>query len=264
MPRFAANLTRMFTDVPFMERFGAARAAGFDAVEVLFPYDGSAADIVEQLARHTLDIVLINCPPPNYAEGPRGFAAIPGGEERFRHDLKRALRYARALGARHLHLMAGVAAGPAARAVFVANLRWAVAQARGLPLTIEPINPVDMPGYFLNDFNMAADILAEVDAPGLYLQFDAYHAHVITGDVFATWEEIRPLVAHVQVAGYPGRHEPEAGVIDYPAFFDLLDAQGYAGWVSGEYDPVGRTEAGLDWCRRGARPAGTKRLILQG
>jgi len=258
MPRFAANLTRLFADLPLLERFGAARAAGFDAVEVLFPYEGSAADIVAQLARHTLTMVLINCPPPNYAEGPRGFAAVPGGEERFRHDLKRSLRYARALGAKHLHLMAGVAEGPAPRATFVANLRHAVEAARGLPLTIEPLNQTDMPGYFLNDFNLAADILAEVAAPNLYLQFDAYHAQIITGDVMAAWETYRHLVGHVQVAGYPGRHEPVAGVIDYPAYFDLLDAQGYAGWVSGEYDPAGRTEAGLDWCRAGLHPVGAK------
>ncbi len=247
MPRYAANLTMMFTDLPLLERFGAARSAGFTAVEVLFPYDNSAADLLVQIAANGLELVLINCPPPNYTQGPRGFAAVPGGQARFQHDVKRSLRYARALGAGHLHLMAGVAEGPEARAVYVENLRWAAAHAPEQSLTIEPINPHDMPGYFLNDFDLAAAVLDEVAAPNLHLQFDAYHAHRITGDVMATWAKMAPRVAHVQVAGYPGRFEPMGGDIDYPAFFARLDADGYHGWVSGEYNPRGQTGDGLGW-----------------
>jgi 2-dehydrotetronate isomerase len=247
MPRFAANLTWLFTELPFLDRFGAARRAGFDAVEVLFPYDSPAPEILDRLAQNDLRLVLINCPPPNYAEGPRGFAAIPGGEERFRYDFKRALRYSKALGARHLHLMAGVADGAAARASFVDNLRWAAAHAPGQSLTIEPINSVDMPGYFMSDFDTALGVIAEVEAPNLHLQFDAYHAHRITGDVMGTWDRVRGHVAHVQVAGFPGRSEPIGGIIDYPAFFARLDADRYEGWVSGEYKPAGRTEDGLRW-----------------
>ena len=247
MPRYAANLTMMFTELPLLDRFSAAKSAGFDAVEVLFPYDTSATDLLDRIVSNGLTLALINCPPPNYADGPRGFAAIPGGQARFQHDFKRSLRYARALGALHLHLMAGVAEGAEALATFVENLSRAASVAPAQSLTIEPINTVDLPGYFLNDYDMAARILDAVAAPNLRLQFDAYHAHRITGDVMGTWGRMSPRVAHVQVAGYPGRHEPGAGDIDYKAFFARLDADGYKGWVSGEYNPKGRTEDGLGW-----------------
>lgn len=247
MPRYCANLSTMFPELPLLDRFAAARAAGFDAVEILFPYDCPANDILAALGAHHLELALINCPPPNYAGGPRGFAAVPGGETRFRHDFGRALRYARALGARHLHVMAGTAEGAAARQVFVENLRWAAAHAPRQSLTIEPINRHDMPGYFLADFRLAVEVIEAVGAPNLGLQFDAYHAHRITGDVPGTWSAVRPLVRHVQVAGYPGRNEPAGGEIDYPAFFAALDADGYAGWVSGEYTAAGRTAEGLGW-----------------
>jgi len=249
MPRFAANLTRLFTELPLLERFGAARAAGFAGVEVLFPYDLAARDMLDRLAINDLSLVLINCPPPNYTDGPRGFAAVPEGEARFRHDFKRAQRYARALGAQHLHLMAGVAEGEAARATYIDNLRWAAAEAPGQSLTIEPINRGDMPGYFLADYDLALEVLDAVAAPNLRLQFDAYHAQRITGDVPGTWARVASRVAHVQVGGYPGRHEPAGGEIDYPAFFAALDAEGYSGWVSGEYTPAGLTEDGLGWAR---------------
>lgn len=247
MPRFAANLTFLFTELPFLDRFSAARTAGFKGVEVLFPYDNPAPDLLDRLVLNDLALVLINGPPPNYTEGPRGFAAVPGGQARFQHDFKRAARYAKALGAQHLHLMAGVAEGAVARATYVENLRWAAAQAPGQSLTIEPINQADMPGYFLSDYDVAMQILAEVAAPNVRLQFDAYHAHRITGDAMGCWAKVAPHVAHVQVAGYPGRHEPADGEIDYTEFFRRLDADRYAGWVSGEYHPVGSTADGLGW-----------------
>lgn len=247
MPKFCANLTWLFTELPFIERFAAAKEAGFDAVEVLFPYDSNAQDIVNELGRHDLKMALINCPPPNYAGGQPGWAAVPELQDRFRRDFPRAVRYARTLGATHLHIMAGEAEGPDAKACFVDNLRWAAAEAPQQSLTIEPINNDTMLGYFLDDFDLARDVIETVAAPNLRLQFDAYHAAKITGDVMGTWDGMRDLVAHVQVAQMPDRTEPDQGQIDYPAFFARLDADGYGGWVSGEYKPAGRTEAGLGW-----------------
>lgn len=249
MPKYCANLTWLFTELPFLERFEAAKAAGFDAVEVLSPYDVNAQAIVSELAKHELKMVLINCPPPNYTGGDQGFAAVPGLEGRFRTDFKRALRYAETLGAQHLHIMSGVAAGDAARATFIENLRWAAAQAPRQSLTIEPINNETLPGYFLNDFDLGREIVTLIDAPNLRLQFDAFHAAKITGDVLGTWAAMRDITAHVQVAQMPDRGEPDEGQIDYPAFFAQLDAEGYAGWVSGEYKPRGETEDGLSWIK---------------
>uniref|UniRef100_UPI00404772C5 hydroxypyruvate isomerase family protein n=1 Tax=Yoonia sp. TaxID=2212373 RepID=UPI00404772C5 len=242
-----ANLTMLFAEMPFLERFGAARAAGFRAVEVLFPYDVAVPDMLDMLARNELPLALINCPPPNYTGGERGFAAVAGA--RFRHDFKRSLRYASALGAQHLHIMAGVAEGAGARACFVENLRWAVAQAPRQSLTIEPINQEDMPGYFLSDFDAACAIIKEVDAPNLRLQFDAYHAQKITGDVLGTWAKVADLVVHVQVGQTPDRTAPDQGDIDYKGFFARLKADRYKGWISGEYIPAGRTDLSLDWIR---------------
>ena len=247
MPKFCANLTWLFTELPFPERIAAAKEAGFDGVEVLFPYDVNAQDIVNELVRHQVAMVLINCPPPNYTGGPQGFAAVPGLEDRFRKDFRRALRYAKTLGAQHLHIMAGVAEGPAAKETFLNNLRWAAAEAPKQSLTIEPINNDTMPGYFLNDFDLGREIVTTVNAPNLRLQFDAFHAAKITGDVAGTWDAMRDITAHIQVAQLPDRGEPDRGEIDYPAFFDLLDRQGYAGWVSGEYKPRKTTDVGLDW-----------------
>ncbi len=247
MPKFCANLTWLFTELPFLERFMAAKEAGFDAVEVLFPYDVNAQDIVAELARHELQMALINCPPPNYTGGPQGFAAIPGLEERFRKDFRRALRYAQTLRATHLHIMSGVAEGPAAKETFVNNLRWAAAEAPDQSLTVEPINNETMPGYFLNDFDLGREIVTAIDAPNLRLQFDAFHAAKITGDVMGTWDAMRDITAHVQVAQMPDRGEPDQGEIDYPAFFAALDGQGYDGWVAGEYKPRKATTEGLDW-----------------
>ncbi len=249
MPRFCANLSWLFPELPFMERFRAAKEAGFDAVEVLFPYDCPAQEMRDKLVWNDLAFVLMNCPPPNPTGGPQGFAAVPGLEDRFRRDFERTLRFARVLKPRHIHIMAGAAEGPEAEAVFIENLRWAATRAPKQSLTIEPINRNDMPGYFLAGFDTAARVLDAVAAPNLGLQFDAYHAHRITGDVAGTWATHGHRAAHVQIAGFPGRHEPRGGAIDYPAFFARLDAGGYRGWVSAEYTPAGDTLAGLGWMR---------------
>ena len=199
-----------------------------------------------------LTMVTMNCPPPNYADpdGPRGFAAVPEEAARFRTAFRRAVRYAGALGAERVHIMAGVADGPEAEACFIDNLAWAAAEAPRQNLTIEPINRHDMPGYFLCDYDLALRVLDAVAAPNLGLQFDVYHAHRITRDVPGMWDKVRERVTHIQVGGFPGRHEPAGGDIDYPAFFARLDAEGYKGWVSGEYHPAGRTEDGLGWLTR--------------
>ncbi|MGR3637113.1 MAG: hydroxypyruvate isomerase family protein [Shimia sp.] len=241
MPNFAANLTMLFQELPELDRFDAASAAGFDAVEVLFPYELPASHIQSALLRNGLSLELIICPPPNYTGGPRGFAAVPESQDRFRHDFKRA---------RLLHIMAGPASGPDARRTFVENLRWASDIAQKQKLTIEPINDVDMPGYFLNDFDLAADILDEVAAPNLALQFDTYHAYKIHGDVAACWAKHGHRVGHIQIGGIPDRHEPAGGPFDFPAFFKMLDSAGYDGAVSAEYVPSGRTtESGLGWLK---------------
>lgn len=247
MAKFAANLTFLFQELPYADRFDTAAEAGFAGVEVLFPYELPAKDTKRALIRAGLELVLINAPPPNYTGGAPGYAAIPGGEARFRSDFRRALRYVQTLRAGRLHLMAGVAEGDEARATFVENLAWAAGEARDVELTIEPINPHDLPGYFLNDFEQAVEVLDEVDAPNLALQFDAYHAHRITGDVMACWDRFGSRARHVQIAGFPGRHEPTGGDIDYPAFFARLDADGYSGWISAEYHPAGETREGLGW-----------------
>lgn len=249
MPRFCANLTMLFGEEPLPSRIGAASDAGFEAVEILFPYDDNAAELRVLLDRYEMPLALINGPPPNYTGGERGFAAVPASVDRFRRDFRRVLRYAKTLQAERIHLMAGVAEGHEAESVFIENLQWAADQAPEQPLTIEPINRADMPGYFLADFDLAVDVLEAVKAPNVRLQFDAYHAHRITGDVSSTWDKVKHLVDHVQVAGFPGRHEPDIGEIDYGRFFKQLDADGYQGWVSAEYNPKEDTQKGLKWLK---------------
>ena len=250
MPRFAANLTMLFTELPMLERFAAAASAGFQGVEILFPYDVPARDLSRAAIAAGLEFVLMNTPPPNWAGGPRGFAAEPGLEDRFRSDFDRALRFAEALRARHVHIMAGYAQGPDARATFTRNLAWAADRAPHVSLTIEPLNPVDQPGYFLADFDLAAEIIADVGTPNLGLQFDSYHAQLITGDAMDVWRRHAGTIRHIQIAGVPGRHEPTGGMIDYPGFFAALDQSGYKGWVSAEYNLRSLTAQGLGWLPR--------------
>ena len=249
MPRFAANLTMLFTDLPMLDRFAAAADAGFAGVEILFPYDIPARDLSRAAIAAGLEFVLMNTPPPNWAGGPRGFAAEPGREDRFRSDFDRALRFAGVLRTRHIHIMAGYAQGPEARQTFIRNLAWAAERAPHVSLTIEPLNPIDQPGYFLADFDVAADLIAQIGATNLGLQLDTYHAQLITGDAMAVWRRHAGITRHIQIAGVPGRHEPSGGMIDYPGFFAALDRSGYRGWVSAEYEPAGLTAKGLDWLR---------------
>jgi len=245
--KLAANLTWLFTDLPLARRPAAAAAAGFEAVEVLFPYDVPAPALKAALAGAALPLALINTPVPDRAEGGLGYGAVPGAEARFREGFREAAAYARAAGAETVHVMSGKAAGAGARAVLIANLRGAAAEAGDLRLTIEPLNPGDAPGYFLNDFRLAAGIVAEAGLGNLGLQFDFYHAEAIHGDARALWTELAPLVSHVQIAGFPGRVAPDRGAGDVRVAFQALGRSGYAGVVAAEYGPQGPTAASLGW-----------------
>ena len=247
MARFAANLTHLFNELPMLERFDAASRAGFRGAEILFPYDLVVPDLRRAADAAGLDIVMITCPPPNWAGGPRGFAAVPEVQERFRHDFERALRVAEALSARHIHVMAGKAKGPEAYACLVENLGWAAHRAPHASLTIEPKNATDKPGHFLDSFDLALQVIEAVGAPNLGLQFDAYQAHMMTGDVLNTFKACQHRVHHIQIAGAPGRHEPRDGDIDYAEFLRAVEASGYSGWISAEYHPRTTTGAGLHW-----------------
>ncbi|MEO0402234.1 MAG: TIM barrel protein [Pseudomonadota bacterium] len=248
MPRFAANLTHLWAELPYLDRFDAAAEAGFGAVEVLFPYDVPAPDTQKALRRNGLQMVLLNAPGPNYTGGARGFAAITGGEARFDYDIRRAVRYAQALGAGIIHVMTGDGHGPEAKATLIANLKRATASLPdGICLTLEPLNAQAMPGYFMSSYDLAAEVIDTVGVPNLALQYDSYHAQEITGDALGTFEAMRPLIRHIQIGDAPGRTPPGTGGIDFSALFDAIDASGYDGWVSAEYTPDGRTETGLGW-----------------
>ena len=253
MPRFAANLSMMFQELPFLDRFGAAARAGFAAVEFLFPYEHAPEEVAARLRGAGVVNALFNLPPGDWGRGERGLAALPGREAEFREGVAQALRYAVALGTPVLHAMAGVlpagADRAAARATYVENLRFAAsALAReGRTLVIEPINLRDMPGYFLERQGEAHAIREEVGAPNLLVQMDLYHAQIAEGDVSTKLRRWIRHVGHVQVASVPDRHEPDHGELSYPHLFALLDELRYPGWVGCEYRPAGGTVEGLGW-----------------
>jgi hydroxypyruvate isomerase len=256
MPRLAANLSMMFNEVPFLDRFERAAKAGFTAVEYLFPYEFLAPDIAARLKANGLKQVLFNAPPGNWAAGERGLAAVPGREAEFREGFSRALDYAAALGCSQVHAMAGIlppgVAPITAGSVYAANLAWAAEQAGkvGVKVLLEPINHRDMPGYFLNTTRQAAEIIAGLGAQHLALQFDLYHCQITEGDVTRRMGELLPLITHMQIADVPDRHEPGTGEIGWDYVFKRMDALGYAGFVGCEYRPAGETEAGLGWRAR--------------
>lgn len=263
MPRFAANLTLMYPEHAFLDRFAAAAADGFTAVECLFPYDWPVAELVARLQAHGLVQQLFNAPPGDWAAGDRGLACLPQRREEFRRGLvEQALPCARALGCRRLHVMAGVTpdivpggvARDTLRATYLDNLAWAAqaAVADGVELLIEPINPRDMPGYFLNRQDEAHAIVAAVGAPNLKVQMDLYHCQIVEGDVATKLRQYLPSgrVGHLQIAGVPERHEPDTGELNYPYLFDLIDALGWTQPIGCEYRPRAGTSAGLGWLRR--------------
>jgi hydroxypyruvate isomerase len=256
MPQFAANLTMLFTEHPFLDRFERAAKAGFKAVEFLFPYAFAAEDIKARLDAHGLKLVLHNLPAGDWDAGERGIACLPDRVDEFRNGVGRAIVYAKQLGVGQLNCLAGkVPSGvpePILRATFVANLRYAAAELKAahLKLLIEPINTFDIPGFFLNRTAQAIAILDDVGAPNAYLQYDAYHMQRMEGELAATIEKHLPRIGHVQIADNPGRHEPGTGEIDHGFLFRHLDRIGYAGHVGCEYKPATTTEAGLGWLQR--------------
>lgn len=255
MPRFAANLSMMFNEVPFLERFAKAAACGFEGVEFLFPYAFDADDIAAELRRHGLSQALFNLPPGNWDAGERGLAALPGREAEFRESVDTALRYAEALDCPRLHAMAGLvpegASRETLRGVYLENLRFAARRLaeHGRTLLIEPINTRDMPGYFLNHQAEGHAILAELNEPNVKVQMDFYHTQIMDGDIWKTYQRHRDGVGHIQIAGVPERHEPDSGEVNYPWLYERLDEDGYDGWLGCEYKPRGDTVAGLGWYR---------------
>jgi 2-dehydrotetronate isomerase len=252
MPRFAANLAYLFTERPLIERFAAAAAAGFTAVELQFPYDHASTSVKAEIDRLGLKQLGLNT--SRGRDGEFGLAAVPGREADFERLFRQALDYIVAIGGSAIHCLAGSVPPeqrPAAEKVFAANLARAadLAAASDITLLIEPINPRDRPDYFLNRVEHAADVIAKVGRPNVKIQFDFYHVQIVEGDLIRRFEMHFPLVGHVQIAAVPSRHEPDEGEVNYPAVFAMLDQIGYGGFVSCEYRPRGRTEEGLGWAR---------------
>ena len=259
MPRFAANLSMLFTELPFLDRFEAAARAGFTAVEFLFPYAFPAAEIRDRLVSNRLKLVLHNLPAGDWDAGERGIACDPGRVDEFRAGVARAIEYGTALGVPQLNCLAGkapaVVADELLRQTFVANLRFAAAALKevGLKLLIEPINNYDIPGFWLNGTAKAISVIDEVGSDNLYLQYDVYHAQRFEGELAATIGKHIARIAHVQVADNPGRNEPGTGEIHYDFIFAHLDRLGYTGFVGCEYKPATTTEAGLNWLEQARR-----------
>lgn len=253
MPKFAANLTMLFTELPFMDRFAAARAAGFGAVEYLFPYDYSKEELVSALKNNGLKQVLHNLPAGDWAAGERGIACHAGRTAEFREGVNRAIDYATALGCPQVNCLAGKlpegASSAQAHATLVANLRFAASalQAAGIRLLIEPINTFDIPGFFLSRTDQALAILDEVASPNLFVQYDIYHAQRMEGELASTLSKHLTRIGHIQLADNPGRNEPGTGEINYAWLFKHIDAIGYTGWIGCEYKPKTTTTEGLAW-----------------
>jgi hydroxypyruvate isomerase len=253
MPRFAANLTLLFNEVGFLERFEAARRAGFLGVEYLFPYAHEPAQLVEQLERHGLTQVLHNLPAGDWAAGERGIACLPGRTGEFQDGVGKALTYARALRCSQLNCLAGIPTPgldpERAEATLVDNLRFAARalKAEGIRLLVEPINTRDIPGFFLSRTAQALRLIDATGEDNVFLQYDVYHMHVMEGDLVPTLTRNIRRIAHVQIADTPGRNEPGTGEINYPFVLAQLDALGYPGWVGCEYKPRTETVAGLGW-----------------
>ena len=252
MPKFAANLTMMFNELPFLQRFDAAAAAGFSAVEFLFPYDYPAQALRDRLDGNGLTLVLHNLPAGDWAAGERGIACDPARVAEFRHGVGRAIEYAQALGCPRVNCLAGIVTErqhDIAQRTLIENLRYAAQQLQvaGITLLLEPVNTRDIPGFFVNRSQQALAIIDAVDADNLQLQFDLYHAQVMEGDLTHTIETQLSRIGHLQLADNPGRHEPGTGEINYPYLFRRLDELGYQGWIGCEYKPRTTTTAGLDW-----------------
>ncbi|MEI7429064.1 MAG: hydroxypyruvate isomerase [Betaproteobacteria bacterium] len=255
MPKFAANLTMLFNEVDFLERFKSASQAGFKGVEYLFPYAYPKEQLREKLDQHGLSQVLHNLPAGDWAKGERGIAIFPERVGEFQEGVGQAIEYAKALGCQQLNCLAGIA--PAGsdpdklRETFVANLRFASQQlkAQGIKLLVEAINTYDMPGFYLSRTQQALALIEACGGDNIYYQYDIYHMQRMEGELAATIRKNLPRIAHMQLADNPGRHEPGSGEINYPYLFDLVDSLGYEGWIGCEYKPVATTSGGLSWLR---------------
>ena len=254
MPRFAANLSMMFGEWAFLDRFAAAADAGFEAVEYHFPYAFPPDAIATALSRSKLTQVLFNMPPGDWASGERGLAALPERQEEFRASVKTVLEYAKATGVKRVHMMAGLALRDSKHeAAYRASAQFACETLglHGLNILLEPINGHDIPGYFMNDFSKAAQLIDELDLPNLKLQFDIYHRQILHGDVIKGFEALLPITDHVQIASVPMRNEPGTGELDDFRILNALDELGYSGFVGCEYRPAGNTLEGLSWMTSG-------------
>lgn len=255
MPRFAANLSMLYPQHDFLDRFAAAAADGFKAVEYLFPYDYSPEQLKQKLTENGLVQALFNAPPGDWAAGERGTASLPGREAEFRQGFDRALEYAAVLGNDRIHVMAGLLPDESLRtkhhAVYLENLRYAAAQAEkvGVTVLLEPINQRDMPGFFLSRQDQGQAICAEVGAGNIKVQFDCYHCQIVEGDVAMKLRRDFAGIGHIQIAGVPDRNEPDIGELNYPYLFKLIDELGYTGWIGCEYRPKGDTCEGLAWMK---------------
>lgn len=253
MPRFAANLSMMFSEVPFLDRFKAAAEAGFSAVELLFPYEYSPEDVAGKARESGVQVVLFNMPAGKWAGGERGLTGLPGREQEFREGVAKAVTYAKALGVPRLHAMAGIApAGAdlaACRATLIANLKYAAAELahQNITLLLEAINQRDMPGFLVSTQKESAAICEAVGAPNMKMQMDLYHMQVTEGDLATSLKRYAPICGHIQIAGCPERNEPDTGEVRYDYLFTVLDAIGYQGWLGCEYRPAGKTNEGLRW-----------------
>lgn len=253
MPRFAANLSFLYADLPFLDRFSAAAADGFGAVEYVAPYGEAPEAIAELLDRHGLEQALFNLPAGDWDGGERGIGCLPDRVEEFRTGVDTAIRYARALNCTKVNCLAGIAPAGADREVLegtlVDNLRYAAPRLAdaGVRLLLEPINLRDIPGFFVSLTDHAEAILDATGSDNVFIQYDIYHTQVMQGDLVATYERLRQRIAHIQIADNPGRHEPGTGEINYGYVFDALDRLGYDGWIGCEYKPKAGTSAGLGW-----------------
>ncbi len=259
MPRFCANLSMLYTEHEFLDRFAAAAKDGFKGIEYHFPYAYPKDQILEKLKAHRQVQVLFNLPPGNWEKGERGLACLPGRVGEFQEGVGKALDYARTLGCRQLNCLAGIvpadARSDSVHQTFIDNLKFAAqaAAAEKVRLLVEPINQYDMPGFYLCGVGMARWIIDEVGSNNLFIQYDLYHQQRSEGELVANFQRHQDHIKHIQLADNPGRHEPGTGEINYPYVFTEIDVAGYEGWVGCEYKPKGKTSDGLGWIREWAR-----------
>ena len=255
MAKFAANLTMLFTEFDFLERFEKAHSAGFKAVEYLFPYAFEAESLAEKMQMFGFEQALFNMPPGDWDAGERGFAAVPGRDDEFKQSVDVALLYAKALNCRKIHAMSGLIDTNYTReqqtVTFISNIRYAADKfaEHGIQLMIEPLNSRDVPHYFVAHQREAVDLIKQVDRPNVKLQLDLYHAQIMDGDLSTLIKEVAPFIGHVQIASVPERHEPSEGELNYPHLFTVLDECGYQDWIGCEYNPRNTTEEGLGWVK---------------